>query len=297
MKPLSISALRLSCLVGIAIAATAKSLATDGEPAHRASQSKNSEFVFSFLPKSFQRNPNLEMTVNTEVTPNGRLLRTPTPANPMYYVTFPVGYKPLGDVVGGEKPPPQEQLERALRKSLAVNGYLPATAPDHPANLVIFYYWGSHNRLDRETESMFPQLAARHRMERAILVGGKQQLEKMTRTMEWGESITDRTAEYEYLRDQATDDLYYVVASAYDYAALAKKERKLIWRTTMTVAARGVAMDETMVPLIATAGPYFGREMEDPAIEMRRIDRSGNVIVGEPKVVEDQAPAAKPQKK
>ena len=130
-----------------------------------------------------------------------------------------------------------------------------------------------------------------------MLVGGKQQLEKMTRTMEWGESITDRTPEYEYLRDQAIDDLYYVVASAYDYPALTKNERRLIWRTTMTVSARGVSMEETLVPLVNTAAPYFGHEMEDPAIAMRRIDRNGNVIVGEPKVIEDGVPPPKPQKK
>ena len=106
-----------------------------------------------------------------------------------------------------------------------------------------------------------------------MLVGGKQQLEKMTRTMEWGESITDRTPEYEYLRDQAIDDLYYVVASAYDYPALTKNERRLIWRTTMTVSARGVSMEETLVPLVNTAAPYFGHEMEDPNRPERQCDR------------------------
>ena len=286
----------------IVLAIGALSLAVDGragntEPSGRPHQPKSGEFVFNFLPKAFQKTPDLEMTVNTDVTPYGRLLRTPTPDNPMYYITYRVGYKPMGDNVAGDSPPAPEVLERAMKKALAQSGFLPAVAPDHPANLVIFYYWGSHYRLDRETAANFPQLAQRHQMERAILVGGKQQLEKMARAMEWGEAITDRTAEYEYLRDQAMDDLYYVVASAYDYAALAKKERKLIWRTTMTVSARGVAMDETLVPLIATAGPYFGRDMQDPAIEMKRIDRSGNVIVGEPTVVSDGATPPKPAPK
>jgi hypothetical protein len=257
-------------------------------------QPKSGEFVFSLLPKAFQRTPDLEMTVNTEVTPYGRLLRTPTPQQPVYYLAHSGGFKPMGDSVAGEHPPSSEQIDRALTKALATNGYLPASASNQSPSLVIFYFWGSHNRLDRETEAQFPVLAAKHRMERAILVGGRTQLEKMARVLEWGENLTDRTPEYEYLRDQALDDLYFVVASAYDYAALGRNERNLVWRTTMTVNARGVAMKESLNPLIATAAPYFGRDMADPEIATRRISRWG-VDVGEDKVIEADVPLPAPK--
>lgn len=252
-------------------------------------QPKSGEFVFSLLPKAFQRTPDLEMTVNTEMTDYGRLMRIPTPEHPMYYIAHSSGFKPRGDAVGGEKPPPPDVVDGALKRALAVNGYLPATSPDHRPALVVIYFWGSHNRLDPEMAARFPRLAAQYQLERAMLVGGHPQVERMAHRLEWGEFLTDRTPQYEYLRDQTLDDLYYVVASAYDFDALAHHERKLAWRTTMTVNARGVAMNETLVPLIATAGPYFGRETKEPQIAMRRISRWG-VEIGESKVIESDVP-------
>ncbi|HVU32903.1 MAG TPA: hypothetical protein VHE61_05675 [Opitutaceae bacterium] len=256
-------------------------------------QPKSGDFVFSLLPKSLQRNPDLEMTVNTEFTDYGRLLRRVTPQQPMYYMTYAIGYRQLGEAVGGEHSPPPAQLEQALRQSLAKNGFLPATR-EHAPSLVIFYFWGSHNRMDREMEAQFPELAAKYRLERAMLVGGHHEVDTMARVMQFGENLTDLTPQYEYLRDQIVDDLYYVVASAYDFTALTHKERKLVWRTTMTVNAQGVSMKETLTPLIATAAPYFGRETSDPVIAERRISRWG-VIMGEPRVVEGPQPARAPQ--
>src|SRR6266700_7076344 len=90
---------------------------------------KTGEFAFSLLPKSFQRNPTLEMTVNTEFTDYGRLLRSASPEQPVYYVPLPAGYKEFGGSIGGQHPPPPADLERAMKKALAVNGYLQAEKP------------------------------------------------------------------------------------------------------------------------------------------------------------------------
>lgn len=261
-------------------------------PVGAVRQPKSGEFVFSLLPKSFQRTPDLEMTVNTELTPYGQMLRVPTSEHPVYYISYSSGFKQMGDLVGGEHPPKPQQIEQALKQALRVSGYLPASR-QHPPTLAILYFWGSHNRMDRQTAARFPELAARQRLERAMLVGGHAEVDKMANILEWGESLTDRTSRYEYLRDQENDDLYFVVASAYDYTALGHKQRKLVWRTSMTVNARGVSMRETLPPLIATAGPYFGHETEQPEILERRISRWG-VEVGEPKVIQSDValPAA-----
>lgn len=257
----------------------------DGGAVH---QPKTGEFVFSLLPKSLQRNPDLEMTVNTELTPYGRLLRTPSPEQPAYYISYSSGYRQMGEPIGGEHPPKPELIQRSLQRALAVSGYQPASH-EHPPELAILYFYGSHNQMDPEEAARFPQAAAKQRLERAMLVGGHAEVDKMSRVLEWGEQLTDRTAKYEYLRDQANDDLYYVVASAYDFAALAHKQRKLVWRTTMTVNAKGVSLSETLSPLIATAGPYFGHETAEPEIVERRISRWG-VHVGEGKVIESDVP-------
>jgi hypothetical protein len=104
------------------------------------------------------------------------------------------------------------------------------------------------------------------------------------------DELRSRSPEMERLVDELFSSSFFVVASAYDLAALAKKERRLLWRTRMTVNAIGVNMVETIPPLIASAGPYFGRDMPDPVVLTKRISRDGKVEVGTPVVVPDSAP-------
>ncbi len=253
------------------------------------------DFVFSLLPKSFQRNPTLEMTVNTEMTDYGRLFRQVSPSAPAYYVAMAAGFKQFGNPTGGEKSPAPAELERAMKKSLAANGYLSADQPGQAPSLVLIYYWGTHNKLDRETARNFPELAAKYQLERAALVGGKKYVAEIAHTMEWGPAPGDSNNELkEYLSYQAADDLYFVVASAYDYASVLRGQKTLLWRTTMTVNSAGVNMLETLSPLIATAAPFFGRETKDPEIAARRVSRDGKVEIGESKIINDPVPAPKP---
>lgn len=253
---------------------------------------KTGDFVFSILPKSLQKSPTLDMTFNTEMTDYGRLLRAASPENPVYYVEQDGGFRQLGWSVGGEKPPPPKELERVLNNALATNGYLPAS-DGHPAGLALIYFWGSHNKPDPDVARDFPELMQRNILERAILVGGKKFAAGMSFTMEWGETAADHEEKLEFLRDQTRAEIYYVVASAYDYQALARGERKLAWRTTMTVTSAGLAMNETLPTVIATAAPFFGRETVEPEIGARRISREGRVLIGTPTVVEDKKPPAK----
>ncbi|MEO7411801.1 MAG: hypothetical protein ABIZ81_00465, partial [Opitutaceae bacterium] len=98
----------------------------------------------------------------------------------------------------------------------------------------------------------------------------------------------DRTQEREFLRDQTNEDLYFVVASAYDGQALARGERKLAWRTSMTVNTKGVSMAETLIPLVTAAAPFFGHETAEPQINVSRVPRNTRVDVGTPTVVPDK---------
>ena len=287
------------CFAGVVLVKpgrAAESSKSEGTPSRLPG---TGEFVFQLLPKAFQKSPQLEMTVVTEFTPYGRLLRPVSPAQPAYFVAQPGGYKQLGDTVGGEVRPPPADLERAMIKALATNGFLPAAPPAHTPTLAVVYTWGSHNKLSPEMAAQFPQLAARHMLERATLVGGRQFMAGINRRLEFGDSILDHSERMDYLTDQADDDLYFIIASAYDYAALTLGKRQLVWRTSMTANARGVALRETILPLIATGASYLGRETDGPEIAMRRISREGRVIIGESVVVPDNetkplVPAAAP---
>jgi hypothetical protein len=76
------------------------------------------------------------------------------------------------------------------------------------------------------------------------------------------------------------------MSARFDYAAFQQGNHRLLWRTKMTANARGVSMKETLPPLIATAAPYFAREMPGPEALQRHIIRGGQVDIGQATVVE-----------
>jgi hypothetical protein len=82
------------------------------------------------------------------------------------------------------------------------------------------------------------------------------------------------------LFDEARADCYYVVASAYDYAAAAHGQRRLLWRSKMTVDSQAVAMRDTLPGLILNAGKYFGVDMPEAATLSKRALGEGSVKLG-----------------
>lgn len=123
----------LSCCFGAATAA---------EPP----QSEKNKFTFgSLLPLAWQKRPQVMFNAITEMTPAGKARRVPTPDNPMYYVTAPPKFKQLGWLVaGGEKPPPSDEIEAAMRQALAQNGYLPTKDDAQRPDVLIVFEFGSH---------------------------------------------------------------------------------------------------------------------------------------------------------
>ena len=103
--------------------------------------------------------------------------------------------------------------------------------------------------------------------------------------------LSDR--KIEFLMDQAANELYYVVASAYDYPSFARKERKLLWRTRMTVNSSGVSQVQTLPTLVENAAPFFGKDMAEPEILFKRV-REGQVTIGPLKVEEFPAAETRP---
>ena len=306
---------------------------------------KSSNFVFSLLPKAFQKKPLLDFNVMTEMTPAGRKLTPPTPDHPVYYVQQAGKYIQTGSApAGNEHAPPLADLEQAMKRSLATGGYLLGEPPaQQPALLIIFNY-GSHNidppvppeptdpdapppQAPVTAEEMLPFIAQDIRLqrdlfERAALIGGgafaialrnalADEVENMNTNYSMQQDVTpvspNRASPFQrflsgknsdlisHLVEDAFHSCYFVVATAYDYAAVARGEKRLLWRTKMTVDAQGVNMKESLGPLIASAGPLFGREMTEATVVSRKISREGTVTIGTAVEVPDP-PAPSPPK-
>lgn len=267
--------------------------ATDAAQMDEPLVPKRRGFHLELLPKSFSPSPQIEMTVYSERTEHGRGFPEATPDRPVYYVAHSQGFQPRGETPAGEHPPLPDQIGTLLHKTLARRGFLPAREREHPPTLALFYYWGSHSAVDRELMMLIPDLWHRERqniVERAMLVGGHAYARRIARLLDEGMPFYERTGKNDHLLYQAEHDLYYVVVSAYEYAPLAHGERRLVWRTTLTVNAQGVSMQETLPPLITSATRFFGRDTGEAVALERRIHR-GSVELGPLVIIESDVPA------
>ena len=313
-----------------AFAAVETDKAVTGPTPPPEKKSGESQWVFSLLPKSLQKNPRLDLTVITEMTEAGKKRPPVSAATPAYFVAQSGGFHQLGHPPGNEKSLSAEQVEKILTHSLAANGYLPAQPPGLMPTIAVMFVWGSHNLLvegDADNPSLSGNMIARNLLDRAALVGGEKFAKEMLTLFEQADSMALaaptstppggqpvmgaaqmefmnpvnlfklRNSKNEFLVDQTANDVYYVVASAYDYASVTKKQRVLLWRTRMTVADAGVSQEQTLPTLIASAAPYFGKDMPEPEILSKRAVRDGTVEVGTPTVVEPGATPSPPPKK
>ena len=243
-------------------------------------------FNFALLPKAFQTNPELEMTVVSEVTAHGRTLPEPRADAPVFYSLHDAGRHDRGELVAEHTTFSPGQFTPMVKKALAVRNYVAAdTVPGARPTLQLVYHWGSFYRMDDEARQQFPALARQQFVERAKLVRGSRYTSELVRRLEFGGVAKDFSTKSEHLDEQAINSLYFVIVSAYDYAVLAHGERKLAWRATMTVSAEGVALAESLPPLILTAGDFFGRDMDSPELMLRNV-RRGSVKFGEMEVIE-----------
>jgi hypothetical protein len=244
------------------------------------------------LPRTLQKHPKLELTVITEMSAAGRKVKPATPSAPVYYLGFDSGQSTGGEGRGGEQPPPPALLRQAMAKALAVNGYLP-TDSVHPPTLFVVFKWGSFNQLSTslyvsdQTAGMdvMDDAQRRNLIERAQIVGGSVFAEAVAKALSQSQlqHFTDSSPQNRRLLEQASDDLYYAIASAYDASAVAQGHKTLLWWTKVSCTATGLTMNEAVPALVAVVGPYFGHEMtEAKPMEIRQ--REGSVEIGVPTV-------------
>jgi hypothetical protein len=353
----------------VALLALAAVVARASEPAlgrpPPPEEPKRSPFVFSLLPKSFQKHPSLDFHVISEMTAAGRKLEQPTPSHPVYYIEQPGKFTQLGNnTPAGEHPPSIDDLTRAMENALTASNYRRATPGGPLPSLAIVFNYGSFARFstdiydmeesmamdevaqaidpdnpappfirsgdDRDADSLLQIVlssppARSDVLKRADLIAGAKFARELAAALNDEASMNqsgqyfaaprmdasspfhrfmNANAEMMALVEDSFGSCYFVVASAYDYVAMRKGQRVLLWRTKMTVNSSGISMQESLPSLVVTAGPYFGRDMTDPVTMTRRITRGGTVEVGTPTVVDysetpyssQPAPKSEPKK-
>ena len=231
----------------------------------------------------------IEVITITDMSPEGRLFRRPTPENPSYYIAASLGFRDLGGVVGGEKQPPNDEMIRTITKVLAKQGYLPATEQSPAATLVLALAWGTLNAdLDY---GMDPDAPPRQRNRQQILkfLGGYKMgfsnadFDPLMPSL-GGLSFHDFDSRALY--DISSEDFYVAVIAAYDAAAMAQKQKKLLWTTRISCPSRGFWLADVMPTMMALSGTNIGREMSRPAWLNASEKYQPDVQIGDPILVE-----------
>jgi hypothetical protein len=199
----------------------------------------------------------------------------PTAEKPAYYLMMVGGYHREGLATGGENSEKitAEQVWPPLQKALAAQHYLPATKGTPPPTLLIVFHWGvmTPDILPAMSDTTTDTFANGEKMSQ--LTGGTRVARRF-----------DFDLDYEEARGRATEERFMVIVSAYDLAAAnsAKHEKKVIWRARMSAPSAHTTLAASIVPLIASGAPFFGREMT--RAEEVPWDRT-KVEIGEAKVV------------
>ena len=314
-------------MLGSLSAADASSApAVISQPSRIVPQSDPSgQWSFHLLPKMMQSDPELRMTVMSEMTDAGRQRKLVTQENPAYYAANAAGFLEVGDEPI-KTAPNKKLVEQFMTKALARNGFLPA-APGHPPTLFLVYHWGVFGWTP--SESVKDQMD--NLIKRAAFVGGRQfaeeaqkaanlQLKETEAVLSNADHVARMTAssgdqdsptfsaasiigqfaspnlqswnrfkdanlKNDFLVNQLMESFYFVVVSAFDYESVAKNKRVLLWRSHMTVELGAMSMSDCIPSLITQSSPFLGRDLESAATLTRKSKQNAEANIGELEVV------------
>jgi hypothetical protein len=215
-----------------------------------------------------------------------------SPGKPVHYYLMGLAERSLGQPIAGEPQPDPAVLEREIEKALASQGYLRTRLGGVLPALALVVTWGSANLMIEDFDETNPETGETttssvvfNRREIAQLVGAIKSQRRLL-----------SSSEAEAINDAARQDRVYVLIGAFDVQALAKKQKKLVWRTAISIESRRTSLPENLSVMLASAAPWFGRDSEMPVFVDDAARRKAEVHIGTPVVVPDSpkaAPAAK----
>jgi len=210
----------------------------------------------------------------------------PEPDHPIYYVILGGQVQDLGSPWGGDHSPDPQLVRREVIKTLASQGYMETKLGGPAPRIVIVLSWGQANLAESEItmseedpaaspdEPAFTDVTSTvtfNAREMSNLLG----LGKASRHILSGDEV-------DQLNEAYRSDRYYIMVAALDAAALRRKEKKLVWRTRMSIDSHRETFGDNLPNMLASAAPYFGRNEDRPVIVDEAV-RHATVKLGETK--------------
>lgn len=221
----------------------------------------------------------------------------PTSSDPAYYVLYDAGFVERGDPIANDDPPPAADVTRALGQYLPAANFLPATAA-HPPSLLLVSHWGVMREDSIEISPPYEikkSLRARIRLVATPEIARRIERDLVDRIYQrgfhqapWPRMLSN--LEQDTL-DIARDDHYFVIVTAYDYAAAAQKRIVPVWRVKFSTYTRRTGMPDALPALIRNGRTYFGRVTAEPVNEKMRLYPETEVKLGELQILGEAPPA------
>ena len=232
------------------------------------------------------------LVVSDALTANPASLR-PTKTNPIYYIILGGVERTLGDAIAGEPMPDRTVLTREIEAALSSQGFIPTRVGGPIPQIAILFSYGSANLssvelsdTDATTGETTTSTITFNRREIAQLVGALKADRHLLMSSE-----ADR------INEAARDDRVYIFIAAFDVEALAKKQKKVLWNTRISIESRRRSLPASLHAMLASAAPYFATTTDLPKFIEDADRRKAEVLIGTPTVVEEPAPAAAPKSK
>lgn len=212
------------------------------------------------------------------------------PDHPVYYVFIGGQQRDVGSPIAGAKFPKAEVIRTEVKAALAKRGFLETYVGGPAPKLAIVYVWGTATldsfdmpvAVDAETEGTSKTLT--NEAEVTKLVG----IDKANR-----EPLS--ATEARQLDEAANVERLYLLISALDVPALLQKQKRLIWRTRLSIEAKGEDFGQSLGVMLASGAPFFGKDEAKPVVIDDALRRKTTVTTGELQVVgyEGEKPPAK----
>ena len=214
----------------------------------------------------------------------------PTPDKPVYYLILGSVERTLGAAWANEPQPKRETVEQEVARVLATQNFVRTQLGGPMPQLALIITWGSANLMiddindSNDAGETTTSSLVWNRREIAGLVGADKVDQRLL-----------SSADADALNDAARQDRLYLMVAAFDAMALAKKQKKGLWRTRISIESRRTSLPESLTVMLNSAAPYFGRNTEMPVFVDDNLRRKAEVQIGTPVVV--PPPASSDSKK
>ena len=241
------------------------------------------------------------------VTPEGF---RPAPGKPIYYI-FSQTPQSLGESIAGIKLPEPALIEQCVVAELAKQGFIRTqVGGPMPSTLIVATYGPANFKPTPDEDDLAfyrAMVMTRPGMTDAEITAEAQRLKYISsprfRDRAGVEAITGVAKVFSSgpppigdnhkLLSAANDDRLYISLGAFDAALFAKKEKRLLWRTSMSIDWRN-DFAATLPVMLASGGPLFGTDVKTPRFLDDRERRNFEVKIGEATEVFESLPKSDP---